>query len=117
MSRHDVTVQTISRAGITPTYEAVHADLQHAFVNDGRTFLQVKNVNAATRTATLKIASTVDGQAVTAPVVTIPATTGDKLIGPFPKSVYNQADGKVHIDFSVAADVTLAAIKLPAADT
>jgi hypothetical protein len=48
-------------------------------------FLEFNNTNAATFTATLAIpssASTYPGVTYTSVSVTIPATTGDKLIGP-----------------------------------
>lgn len=117
MARHEASVQTIARTGLAPSYGAVHADLEHKFLNDGRTFLHVKNTNAAARTLTLVVSKTVDGQAVTNPTVTIPADTGDKIIGPFPKGYYNQAaDGMVYFNMSASAGVTFAVCKLPPAE-
>lgn len=116
MSRHDVEVQVMDREGLAVTFEPVHADLQHAFLNTGREYLHLKNIDDAAHTVTLKIAQTVDGQAFTSPTVSIPDTTGDLVIGPFPKGIYNQTDGKVYIDFDDGTDVTLAVVQLPAAN-
>lgn len=113
MARHEAAVQSIVRTGLAPSYGAVHADLEHKFTNDGRTFLHVKNTNGAARTVTLVVSKTVDGQTVTNPTVTIPADTGDKIIGPFPKGYYNQSDGMVYFNVSAAAGVQFAVCKLP----
>lgn len=117
MARHEITVQNISRTGLSATFEAVHADLEHKFTNNGREIVHIKNTNAATRVVTFKVAKTVDGQAVVHPTQTIAANTGDEEFGPFPKGIYNQDDGMVYLDFSAAAGVTVAVKKLPPADS
>ena len=72
--------------GTTPSYAAVNAS--DTFVPDQFTFLHVKNTNAATRVITVVTTSTgVGGQAVADVAVTIAATTGDEMIGPFPPSI------------------------------
>lgn len=78
-----LTTQTITRAGVTPSYVAVGASDACEVGDD--IYLQFKNTNAATYTVTLAIpssASTYPNVTYTNPQVTIPVTTGDKLIGP-----------------------------------
>jgi hypothetical protein len=79
-----LTTQSITRAGVTPTYAAVAGGGDACECGDD-VFLQFKNTNAATCTVTLAIpagASTYPGVVYTSPAIVIPATTGDKLIGP-----------------------------------
>ena len=79
-----VTTQAINRTGPTPTYAAVTGGGDACEVGDD-IFLHFKNTNAATYTVTLAIpaaASTYPNVAYTNVAVTIPATTGDKMIGP-----------------------------------
>lgn len=79
-----LTTQSITRAGGTPTYAAVAGGGDACEVGDD-IYLQFKNTNAATYTVTLAIpagASTYPNVTYTNVQVTIPATTGDKLIGP-----------------------------------
>lgn len=79
-----LSTQSITRAGVTPTYAAVAGGGDACEVGDD-VYLQFKNTNAATYTVTLAIpsgASTYPNVVYTNPAVTIPATTGDKLIGP-----------------------------------
>lgn len=111
MARTVLAVQQIVRAGLTPAFTAANVD-GHSIVNNGHTFIEVKNVNAATRTVTVQTPRLVDGIAVAELEVVIPITTGDKMIGPFPAETFNQAGGVIYVDFSAVADLTIAAIKL-----
>lgn len=107
-----LTVQDITRAGITPTFAAA-ANGGDSFANDGKVFFEAKNVNAATRLLTIALTKLVDGQTPAAKTVTVPVTTGDKMIGPFPPDVYNDANGRVNVTYSTEVDVTVAAFRLP----
>ena len=72
---------------------------------------QIGRLTTDVRTVTLDIKSTVDGQAVTDPTVSVPAS-GERVIGPFPTSIYNNANGKAKITYSSEADLTVAVCKL-----
>jgi hypothetical protein len=79
-----LTTQPLTRAGVTPSYAAVTGGGDACEVGDD-IYLHFKNTNAATFTVTLAIPSTASTYAnvtYTNVAVTIPATTGDKLIGP-----------------------------------
>lgn len=107
-----LTVQQIARAGITPTYAAC-AGGGDAFPNDGRTFIQLKNTNAANRTVTVATQVTVDGKAVADDAIVIPLTSGDKMIGPFPPDIYNDANGLVQLTYDAVTNLTVAAVRCP----
>ena len=110
MARTEVSVQSITRAGLEATYSSAHAD-DNKFVNDGRsTFVHVKN-GTGDVIITLQVAKTVDGNAVTDPTVTCTADE-ERLIGPFPADIYNQTDGMVYIDWDDESNVTFAVLKL-----
>lgn len=114
----DLAVQNITKAGLAASFVSAAAG-GDAFVNDNteRTVLHVKNSNGATRDVTITAQRTsvsVPGAGtVTVPniVVTIPATTGDVEIGPFPEA-YNDVNGKVQVTYSAVAGLTVAAKKL-----
>ena len=106
MARTDLTAQAISRAGLAVVFAAANVD-GHSWADNGQQLLQVKNTDAAPITVTFPIPVLVDGQTVASRTVTIPATTGDKLIGPF-TSQYRQTDGDVWVDFSAITNVTCA---------
>jgi hypothetical protein len=111
MAVSPITVQQIAQAGITPTYEAFNATPAdgHTFSNDGRTFLQLKNTNGAQRTVTIKTVATVDGLEVADLTVTVPATTGDKMVGPFSQTTFGST---VTVTSDANAGLTIAAIRL-----
>lgn len=107
-----LTVQDIVNTGLAPAYSSA-ASGGNQFVNDGKTFLHIKNTNAAVRAITVTTPVTIQGLAVGDVNVSIPATTGDKMIGPFPTSYFNYSGALTKVDFSAVADVTIAAIRLP----
>jgi len=111
MARTTVSAQLAARTGVTPSYnEATETD-GDAFLNHGETIIHILNTGDET-TLTIQTPGTVDGLAIPDREVTIPATTGDKIVGPFPPESYNQSDGKVYIDWSQVTGVTFAVIQV-----
>lgn len=110
MARTELTIQTISRAGLEATTTAAIAD-GHKFKNDGRlTLLHV--INGATDViVTIQTAATVDGKAVADDTVTCTASE-ERFIGPFPAEIYNQTDGMVYIDYDDVSNVTVSVLRL-----
>jgi hypothetical protein len=118
MAYTDLTLITPDRDGVTVADAAMTAAVAggHQFVNDGHTLVYLLNTNAASRTITIATATTVDGLAVADVSIVLGAgnvTPVRVLTARFPRSVYNQADGKVLIDYSATAGVSVAAIKIP----
>jgi hypothetical protein len=105
----ELTVQNVTRAGLEPSYDSA-ASGGDEFDNDGKTFLHVVNTTTAC-VVTIDIAKTVDGQAVTDPTVTVPENE-DRMIGPFPPNIYNDADGHVNVSYDDESNVTVAALRL-----
>lgn len=115
MARTTLDVQTLSRDGIDPSYEAANADGEEV-ANSGRMFIHVQNGGGGSITVTIQTPGTVDGLAVADREVSIGAGN-DKMIGPFPPATYNQDPGEtdtVYVDFSGVSSVTIAALVLPA---
>lgn len=108
MARTLLATQKSTIAGIAPVFTAANVD-GHYIVNDGHTVVQVKNAGGSPITVTLPTPGKVAGVDIVDPTVSIPATTGDKIIGPFDPRVFAQADGSVNIDFSGVTSVTVAA--------
>jgi hypothetical protein len=111
-------LQTTARAGITPTYGAALA-AGHAFDNSGgNVILHVKNAGGSPITVTIGGTKTVDGRTLPALTVSVPATSGDKIIGPFPKDLYNAANADtslaeaITVDYSAVTSLTIAAFKI-----
>jgi hypothetical protein len=107
-----LTVQTILNTGILPTYAAAAA-AGDSFVNNGRTFLHVKNANGGTA-RTVTINSLVNCSQGFDHDLTISVTaSSEKMIGPFEMSRFNNtASSSVTATYSSEADLTVAAISL-----
>jgi hypothetical protein len=105
-----LTQQQLIVTGIAPSYTAASGD-GHYFNNDGRVMIQIKNAGVQT-VATFATPYSSGGNAVADMTVTVPATTGDKMIGPFQPEIFNDVGGRVYITFSSTASVTLAAFRL-----
>lgn len=103
------TVQSVTRDGVTPTENAVAASDQ--FANDGHTILWVDNGSGGELTVTIVTPNTVDGEAIADKTVTV-ADGFKSAIGPFPRSIYNDSDGNVTVQFSSTTSVTAAALSI-----
>jgi len=106
-----LTLQTVTKAGITPTYAAAAA-LGDSFPNNGSTFLIVKNANVgATRTVTINSLVACSQGFDHDVVVSVPASS-EEWIGPFEPSRFNSTSNAVGVTYSSEADVTVAAISI-----
>lgn len=114
MARTALTVQEITRNGLSPAYTAANGD-GHSVALDGqnRTMIHVVNGDASPNVVTLQTSATVDGEAVADKTVNVPAGE-ERMIGPFPNQFYRQSDGSVYIDHSNTTSNTIAAFNIPA---
>ena len=109
MTRSALTVQQLVNTGLAPSYGAFDAAGMY-FVNDGNVMLHIKN-SGTIKALTIATPAKVAGLDIAEDIVSIPATTGDKMIGPFDPSVFNQDAGVVYIDVDSATGVTVAAVR------
>ncbi len=109
------TIQDLTRAssGLTPSYAAGDAAETYLIPNNGRVFLHVKKTGINNCTVTVATPNTEDGNAVADYTATVVATTGDKMIGPFPPPTYNDVNGRIAVAFSEVTGLTFAVIRLP----
>lgn len=111
MANTPVATQDAALGGLAPVYTAPNAVDTFQIPNDGRTLLHVKKSGAGACTVTLQTPGTVRGQAIADPTVVVPATTGDRMIGPFPVDLFSDT---LNVTYSEATGLTHAAIHLPA---
>lgn len=105
-------VQKASLAGLNPAYTAAAAG-GDAVPNDGKTVLKVKNADAVAHTVTIasQVSPVPVGTAKANVVVAVPA--GDeRVIGPFDKVAFNDADGNLEVTYDAANSVTIAAVSI-----
>ena len=120
MARTVLTVQDIVRTGLNPTFVAGDATDNHSFDNTGHNVFFYLKTTGTAADVTITTPNTVDGLAIADLVVTLPAT-GERIIGPFPKALYDtidrdpdpDIDPAVFVDLDSETGLTLAAIRLP----
>lgn len=102
-------VEKITRAGIDlADGGSLSTSDTYTFPNDGQTFLHFKKSGAGACVVTIVTPNTSDGLAVADLTVSVPATTGDKMIGPFPRDIYNDSSGLVSFTCSEVTGLTVA---------
>ena len=103
-----LTTQYVSPTGLAPTYGAVSAS---DTLSPGNTlFLHVKNAGGSPDTVTIAGVGT-EPYGVSKPnlTVSVPATTGDRMIGPL-KAEWFAVNGTITVTHSFTTSVTCAVI-------
>jgi hypothetical protein len=113
MAEVRLTPQKLNKAGITPAYTGSLLVANTYLVrNTGRMFLHFKKGAAVDANVTIETPMTVDGLAIAENVVVVPATTGDKMIGPFPPTIFNDGVGDVRFATDDVDGLTVAVVEL-----
>jgi archaellum component FlaG (FlaF/FlaG flagellin family) len=110
MARTNITKTAHSRGGAQPAMVAVDASAApNGMMYDWTATAEVvvRNTDTNPHTMTVQIPVLVDGQAVTAKTVTIPASTVVAVVGGPYGAEYRQADGKVYLNFDAATGMTI----------
>lgn len=81
------------------------------FLAGNDVFIHVKNGHSSPQTVTAVTQKTVEGLAV-ADVATAVTNAEERFIGPFPPSVYADANGYVQLTYSGVTALTIAVLKL-----
>jgi hypothetical protein len=107
--------QVVNRAGLGPTYAAATGGGDAMAVGSGM-FLHIKNGGGAPITVTLVVpaARTFEPNvAITSPQISVPATTGDRMIGPVDAVTFaDPVTGLCTLTYSAVTTVTVAAVQL-----
>ncbi|MGR3295334.1 MAG: hypothetical protein ACUZ8A_03755 [Candidatus Bathyanammoxibius sp.] len=96
--------ERVVQAGLTATYTgSLLVANNYKVRNTGRTILHFLKTAAGICDVTIVTPKIVNGLGVADQAVEIPATSGDKVIGPFPRGTFN--DGVNDIEFTLATTV------------
>jgi hypothetical protein len=98
--------------GVTPAVAG-----GHSFTNDGNVLLYIASTHTAAITVTISAPNLVDtygNLAIAGLQIVIPAgnVTAQRILTPvFPRTIYNQSDGTVHIDYNIITALNVAAVQ------
>lgn len=105
--------QVITPQGVAPSYGAA-AGGGDTFVPDKETFLHFKNTGGSPITVTVAVPGNERYGVATADVTcSVPATTGDRMMGPFPAEIFadSSLSGSAGISYSGVTGLTVACLK------
>lgn len=107
-----LTVQSLTTAGLTPTFSAA-GSAGDDFINNGHTFLHIKNSVAATNAAVIasKVSPVPVGLVAINVTVDVSAS-GERMSGFFNQGAYNDSSGCVQITYTTHTGLTVAAISI-----
>ena len=103
-----LTVQNILPTGIIPTFN-VTAVAGDSFLNNGKTFLHVKNASATAVNVTVDSKALSNYGTDVDIIISIPAT-GEKVLGPFEVGRFNNNFGIANVTYSAVTSVTVSVI-------
>lgn len=103
-------IQQVGITGTTPSYGPVAAS--DTIVPDGRAFLIVKNGNASPDSCVVVTPGSTFGQANPDVTVSVPATTGERWIGPMVPELADPTTGLITVTHSVTTTVTCALVRV-----
>jgi len=112
MAESRLSVEDVSLTGLAATYNEIGGVDTYLVRNDGRIMLHFKHTGAGDETVTIQTPKTVSGLAVADLPVTVPATTGDKMVGPFRPGTFNDSSGDLKFTASAGTDLTCAVVRL-----
>ncbi len=105
--------EKVVRTGLEASYTGTMLTTNTYTVrNTGRMILHFKKSAAVICNVEIQTPAMVAGLAVAEITVAIPASTGDKFIGPFPPSVFNNSSGDLKFTMDDIAGVTVAALEI-----
>jgi hypothetical protein len=104
-------VQTINTAGVAPTRNSA-AGGGDSFTNDGKTFIDVVNGSGGEITVTITAQQACSVGILHTLAIAIAAGI-EKMIGPFNRQIYNDANGKVQLTYSGVTSLTVAVMSNP----
>jgi hypothetical protein len=108
-TRTSLARQQLSDGGITVARSPASKE-GHSVENDGKIILHVENNGSEKVSVTIKTAYVRAGLKLSDRVIEVQAGS-DAFVGPFPVDIYNQDDGRVHIDYSQTEGVEVSILK------
>lgn len=103
-------IQQVGITGTTPSYGAVAAS--DTIVPDGRAFLIVKNAGGSIDNCVVVTPGSTFGQANPDVTVSVPATTGERWIGPMVPELADPTTGQITVTHSFTTSVTCALVRV-----
>jgi hypothetical protein len=108
-----LTVTNLTRTGDGKSFVA--ADVAGDLVpnGDGKTLLYFRNTNAAPRIVTVNSVRPCDQGFDHNEQITVAATTGDEICGPYDPARFNNDSGQLSLTYDAVTNLTVACVRVP----
>lgn len=109
---HDMatlTVKSLECTGSTFSFESASSGLADKFLNDGETFIYIKNGDGSTKSViiTSELSPLPKGVALSHTTIEL-AGTAEKIAGPFNPAIWNDSSGYVNLTWATHTAMTIA---------
>ena len=108
----NITPTKIDKDGEAESFQSMITADTYKVRNDGRMCLHFKKSGSNDANITIVTPKQVKGYAVADQVVIVPATTGDILMAPIDRDLFNDANGDVSFTTDEQTGLTLAAFRI-----
>jgi hypothetical protein len=105
-----ISVQTIVKGGLTPTFSAAAAGGDQFRLNDKNDIYWIKNGSGGSVTVTFITQATTDGLAVADRAISVPAGA-ERVVSDLDPQVYRDANGYCQVTYSAVTSVTVGAFR------
>lgn len=107
-----LSVQTISRSGLNPSYSSAAAGGDE-FAWDSRRFVHVKNGDGSSHTLTVTSQYSAAPPGLTSDDLAVSIPAGEeRIVGPFPETAFKDSDGNVQLTYDAVTSVTIAVLDI-----
>ena len=115
MAYSALSIQSINKDGLEPTYVGATLSDGDRFRNSGKEFIHVLNGGGGAVAVTIPTPATIKGPDIEDKIVSVPAGE-DRMIGTFEPGLYNNPAGGVdagelYVEYDQTSSVTIAVIR------
>lgn len=108
-----LSVQTIDRSGLSPSYASAAAGGDQ-FAWGERRFIHVKNGDTAEHTVTVASQYSDAPQGLDSADLAVAVPAGEeRIVGPFSERAFADSDGNVQLSYDAVTSVTVAVLEVP----
>ena len=105
-----LSIQTVIPSGLPVSYANSAAEGDE-FVNDGQTFLAIRNQAGTAISVVIPTTATLSGYPLADQTIPVSANA-TVFAGPFGKSLFDNSSGRVSVQYSSVTSVSIAALRL-----
>lgn len=98
--------------GLAPNYTAIATGNTYKVRNNGRTMLHFLKSGAGEAIITFQTPGSIGGLAIAERTLSVPASSGDKMVGGFPTDIYNDANGDLNFTTDEGTGLTAAVVDI-----